>query len=145
MNRKIEKKIIIGDYFKAYEYLESCHYNYTFDNLVHDFKKTNSMQMYCFLMYAISRHETPELHLAICDFLVYDPFFCYVYPMIYWHVKRILEIEPDFIDVKVWVLVMYYQNPDCPFTDNELYEFAQAVAKKDPNNEVALEILSKTS
>lgn len=143
MNKKIEKEIINGNYFTAYEYLKSCNYNYTMANLTHDFKKISSMQMYCFLMYAISRNETPEMHLAICDFLVFDPFFCYVYPMVYWHVKRILEIAPDFIDIKVWALAMYYQSPDSPFTESELYEFAKSILKEEPDNETALEIVAK--
>jgi|GEM_PF-6309618 len=55
---------------------EVNHYVYTLERFTHDFSKVNSMKKYCYLLYVMSRNETPDIHILICDTLMFiDTFF----------------------------------------------------------------------
>ena len=120
----IEKEIRQGKYYSAYNDLNKIGYVYSIENLMHDLPHINSMEKYCFLMYAISRNETSQLHMSICELLMFDPFFHYVYPLVYWHIQKAIILSPSDYTIKEWVLDTFSSSPDSPFTDEELYDKA---------------------
>lgn len=138
----IEKEIKQGDYYSAYNNLSKIGYEYSIENLMHDLPHINSMEKYCFLMYAISRDETSKLHILICELLMFDPFFHYVYPSVYWHVQKAIILSPSDDTIKEWVLDTFSSSPDSPFTDEELYHYAQSILRSCPDNVTAQEIVS---
>ena len=49
--KEIIKNIKRGNYFEAYNELESLFYDWNIDNVMRDMKKLGSKDVYCFLMY----------------------------------------------------------------------------------------------
>lgn len=81
--------------------------------------------MYLFMMYAISQKEDAEKHVIICYVLFFGkPYIAGDDSLIYWHLKRALEISPyDPNILGNWVFGVYGANPDCPFNEEELEDF----------------------
>lgn len=123
--KKIQRMITGLDFENAYHALREEKYSFEFQNLAKDFPKVNSSVMYLFLMYAISRDESTEKHIAICNYLYFmDPYIRGADSMIRWHLLRALEISPNNQTVlRDWIFGVYDGNPDCPFTQEELAEF----------------------
>ena len=138
----IEKEIRQGKYYSAYNDLNKIGYVYSIENLMHDLPHINSMEKYCFLMYAISRNETSQLHMSICELLMFDPFFHYVYPLVYWHIQKAIILSPSDYTIKEWVLDTFSSSPDSPFTDEKLYHYAQSIIRSCPNNVTAQDIVT---
>lgn len=113
------------DFSNAYKKLCQQHYSFCFDNLSVDFKEINSMLMYQFLMYSISKEESVERHLSICNYLYFmEPHITDSDSLIKWHLLRALEISPyDKNIIDNWIFGIYNGNPDCPFSDNELKHY----------------------
>ena len=141
--KEIIKNIKKGNYFEAYNELRSLFYDWNIDNIMRDMKKLGSKDVYCFLMYAISRNETENLHKLACELLLIDPYFHFVYPLIYWHANKALIINENYIDMKVWIVNNFYNNPDSPFGEDELCEYADNIVKSGVNSNISIEILKK--
>lgn len=140
----IRNQIEKGFYQEVFEQLDRDGYIFSYETFIKKFRKVSTEICYCFLMYAISKHETVDKHMTICELLMYEPPFVVDYDsLVAWHIRQALKLSPQNTSIKEWVITVYNQSPDCPFTNQELNLFAQAVVEKDPNNEVALEILSK--
>jgi len=118
---EFRKYIDNGEYQQLYEKLEARHYAYTLENVTRDFKEVSSEKKYTYLMYAIACSETPELHLLICDMLLFtDTFFFDMYTLQKWHLKRALEISPNNVQVLQWITCTFSGHPDSPFSKEEL-------------------------
>ena len=110
------------DFDGLYRELAAEHYDYTLENFTRDFNKISSEKKFAYLHYLIANEETPELHLLVCDFLLYtDTFFFDIYPVVKWHLKRALEISPNSVEVLGWIIGIFANgNPDSPFSGEEL-------------------------
>ena len=107
--------------------LSMVSYEFSFDHLSHDFPKVNSLTMYAFLMYVISQEESPDKHLAICNYLTFmDPYILGADALIRWHLIRALELDPENQEVLRWIL-FYDGNPDCPFSQAQLEEYRRTL------------------
>lgn len=125
--KNIQKMIKCMNFTCAYQKLDELDYSFNFKNLTRDFPKINSLNMYMFLMYAISQSENVEKHLSICCYLYFmDPYINGADTLIKWHILRALEISPNNQSVfKDWVFGIYNGNPDCPFDEKELAIYRQ--------------------
>ena len=74
--------------------------------------------------------------------LMFDPFFHYVYPLVYWHIQKAIILSPSDYTIKEWVLDTFSSSPDSPFTDEELYHYAQSIIRSCPNNVTAQDIVT---
>ena len=76
--KSLDKMIKERLYAEVYEVLATDNFVYSYENLQKAFPKADSMQYYCFLMYSISKEETPEKHLAVCNLLAFgEPLLAY--------------------------------------------------------------------
>ena len=103
--------------------MRRCPKNISFDfqSLSTNIKIDNAIQMYCFLMYAISKKETAEIHLSICNYLSFmEPHITDDDSLIKWHLVRAFDISHDAEVLNNWIFGVYSGNPDCPFSNDEL-------------------------
>lgn len=129
---KFAKMLSKGEYNQLYEVLESIHFQYDLVGFACLFKKVSSEKKYAYLTYAISRAETPELHLLVCDFVLFtDTFFYDMYPVQKWHLKRALEIAPNNIKVLQWIISIFDSHPDCPFSEEEMAQYREGLSSSD--------------
>jgi len=129
-------------YCVVYEELKKMNYDYTLQNFAHDFKKVDSATKYCYLLYMIARQDSPKLRILICDALMFtDTFFDDTWTVIHWHLKQALNMEPDNIDILLWIIEILYGSPDSLFSEQEMYDFACTVILKSPEDKRAKEII----
>lgn len=138
----IEKEIRQGKYYSAYNDLNKIGYVYSIENLMHELTSYKQHGEILLFVYAISRNETSQLHMSICELLMFDPFFHYVYPLVYWHIQKAIILSPSDYTIKEWVLDTFSSSPDSPFTDEELYHYAQSIIRSCPNNVTAQDIVT---
>ena len=112
------------DFRFVYNNLRVMNYNYTLDNLEHDFSKINSTLKYCYLIYLLSNECTVKNTLLICDFLIYtDTFFYDVHPVIRMLINQAYQLFPKEKTLLEWVVINYENHPDSPFSLEELDKF----------------------
>lgn len=146
MGEKMKNRLLIkkGLYSKAYDIFESMGKMYTFDRVLDTFPKLSTKEYYCYLMYAISRNETPDKHMTLCQILMFmEPFVDDDYSMIYWHIKRVVNFFPEYIDIKIWAIDVFEGCPTSPLSDEEMYDFAKSILNFHPDCEVAIEVVKK--
>mgnify|MGYP000152226528 CR=1 FL=1 len=109
------------------------------------FPKADSMQYYCFLMYSISKEETPEKHLAVCNLLAFgEPLLDDIYTLINWHINRTLSLFPAFYTNKVVLQsILFFHCPDSPISEGLLYEYALSVLQENPDDSLSKELINE--
>lgn len=131
------------DFEKVYNELEKQKFDYSLNSIAKVFPKCDSVLLYAFLMYSISKKDTAEKHLLICDCLIYmEPYIYEATSMVYWHINYALTIASDVTKIMEWVIEVYGADPSSPFSEDEIICFAQNVFSKNPNNTVAYDLLS---
>lgn len=144
INKNINKNMSDGNYKVVYDTLKANGYVYTLEEFSHDFSKVDSIKKYCYLLYVMSVEETPEIHLLICDLLMFtDTCFFDIYPVIRWHIVQALKINSQFKNALSWAINIFYHHPDSPFSCEELYHYALLVNSIDPNDSRAKEIIGE--
>ena len=124
--KEFKRLLSEGNYSALYEKLENMHFHYELEGFTKIFKGVSSEKKYAYLTYVIARAETPDLHLLMCDFLSYtDTFFFDMYTVQKWHLERALEISPNNINVLQWIVDIFSNHPDSPFTEKEMYAYKE--------------------
>lgn len=119
-----EKMMSNGLYNALYEKLVEEKFQYFIEEFSEAFKNVASEKKYAYLTYAVAKSETPDLHLLICDLLLYtDLFFYDMYTVQKWHLKRALEISPNNKEVLQWIVDIFSNHPDSPFSLEELSDY----------------------
>lgn len=96
-------------------------YEYTIDNFEKDFAMISSLNKFIYLIYLISNENTFQNVILICDFLEYtDTFFFDIYSVIGFFIRQYLNSNPKDLKMKEWVISRYSENPDSPFTRDEI-------------------------
>ena len=68
-------------------------------------------------MYSISKEETPEKHLAVCNLLAFgEPLLDDIYTLINWHINRTLSLFPAFTPIKSFAVYIFFHCPDSPIS-----------------------------
>lgn len=128
-NKYLVKRMKKGCFKNVYEELNSAHYEYTIDAFTRDFKNVSSEMKFAYLQYLIAKEETSDIHLLLCDFLMWtDTFFFDYYPVLNWHLKRALEISPNNIKVLQWITCIFNGHPDSPFSEEELAAYNELLS-----------------
>lgn len=119
--KKIIKQWKNGNYNYVYETLKTKNYDYTLDNLVKDFSSIKSKDKSSYLIYLLSRENTPQNAILLCDALLYtDTFFFDIHPVIHLFLKQSLMLHPFEISILKWIISVYDNNPDSPFSHKEI-------------------------
>lgn len=119
-----EKMMSEGLYSALYRKLKEDKFHYVLEEFSKAFNNVASEKKYAYLMYAIAKCETPDIHLLICDLFLYtDLFFDDMYTVQKWHLKRALEISPNNKEVLQWIVDIFRNHPDSPFSVKELSDY----------------------
>lgn len=139
----LSKSIKKGDFETAYNILEERGFIYSLNNIVKTFPKCNSMLLYTFLMYAISKEDTIDKHITICECLIYiKPYIYEANSLVYWHIMHALTLEKGKSKAMSWALALFGSDPSSPFSNIELKAFAKYVIEKEPHNKIAKAFLT---
>lgn len=131
------------DFEKVFKALEAQRFDYSLDNIDKVFPNCDSILLYAFLMYSVSKKDTAEKHLSICKCLMYcEPYIHECTYMIYWHIKYALTITNQPEKIMGWVIEVFGADPSSPFSEDEILFFAKNVLIQNPNNTVAINILN---
>lgn len=131
------------DFETAFQILESRDFEYSLHNIEYIFPNCDSALLYSFLMYSVSKKDTAEKHLAICECLMYhEPYIYECTAMIYWHIQYALTITDRPERIMSWVIEVFGADPSSPFSEEEILFFAKKVLIQNPNNTVAIHILN---
>lgn len=131
------------DFETAFQILESRDFEYSLHNIEYIFPNCDSALLYSFLMYSVSKKDTAEKHLAICECLMYhEPYIYECTAMIYWHIQYALTITDRPERIMSWVIEVFGADPSSPFSEEEILFFAKKVLIHNPNNTVAIHILN---
>lgn len=114
-----------GYFQELFNKLEELNFSYYLDEFDALFQKGKAEYKYAYLTYLIARSEKPEYHILLCDMLLYTDmlFFHDRYTVQKWHLLRALEISPNNLDVLDWIIGVFNNSPDSPFTDDEMLRF----------------------
>ena len=124
MMNEYENMMSEGYYNALYGKLEDINFQYDLEEFTKIFKRVSSEKKYAYITYVIAKSETPDLHILICDFLLYtDLFFHDMYTVQKWHLKRALEISPNNKQVLQWITCTFNDNPSSPFSEEELIAY----------------------
>lgn len=131
-------------YHDVYIQLEEKKYSYTLEALCEDFSNVDELNLYCYLIYVLSKKQTCKMSLLICDYLMFlgTPFYD-IYPVIRYHLDIALLASPNNLEILNWIVSMFFEHPDSPYTDNELLNLAKNIIRAEPDNKQAKKILKK--
>ena len=130
------------DFEKVFQTLETEYFDYSLNNIEKVFPNCDSVLLYSFLMYSVSKKDSAEKHLSICKCLLYcEPYIYECTSMIYWHIKYALSISDQPEKIMSWVIEVFGADPSSPFSEDEILSFAKKVLIQNPNNTVAINIL----
>ena len=131
---------------KAFQILEDQCFEYSLNNIEKIFPNCDSVLLYSFLMYSVSKKDTAAKHLAICEYLMYcEPYIFECTSMIYWHIKYALTITNQPEKIMSWVIEVFGTDPSSPFSEEEILFFAKEVLIQNPNNTIAINILKPST
>lgn len=144
-NKYIQKQIKKGLFLNAYHQI-SDDFSFNLDNIVSCFPKLNSKDIYLFLMVAISKNETVEKYISICDDLLYiDPYINGSLSLISWHMRTALKSFPNSTTLKHWIIDTFWENPDSPFIISEIKQYAMDILNENPNDEYAQSVIKEST
>lgn len=130
------------DFETAYNMLDKQGFVYSISNVVKMFPRCDSLLLYAFLMYAVSKEDTVEKHITICECLIYiNPYIYEANSLVYWHIMHALSLGEKRIKAMSWAIEVFGSDPSSPFSNTELETFAKCVIEEEPNNKIAKTIL----
>lgn len=119
--KQIIKQWKNGNYNYVYNQLKKINYKYTLDNFERDFSKINSEKRFCYLIYLLSKENTPYNTILLCELLIYtDTFFFEIHSVIKMFIQQSLNLYPFNTVIMNWILDTYDNHPDSPFSNDEL-------------------------
>lgn len=113
----------------------------TIDRLAFD---TKDISLYTFVVSLLLKKETAELHYLASNLLAMP--FCFLeggYVASLYHARKALELDPENINYKEYLLT-FYNLPDQIMTKEEALKLAREVLKIYPDSGFALRIINET-
>lgn len=109
------------NYSFVYIQLLKKNFDYTLDNFEKYFSSIDGQNKFCYLVYLISMENTPRNAILLCEVLLYtDTFFFSIHPVIKMFLQQSLNIYPFDISIINWIVDTYDNNPDSPFSFEEI-------------------------
>lgn len=119
-----------GYYSEAYEKLLCVKEAFVQDTYSLEFfcgkhlNNVNIEKKFAYLNYALARKESVEIHIFICNYLLYgDCLFDDIHTVVNWHFRRALEISNNSPKVLREILTHYKDHPDSPFSKEEMKNY----------------------
>lgn len=128
--KNIAKLLKMHDFKTLYELLKNKDYGYSLESFDRDFKKNISSDKFSYLVYLNAREKSVKNILLLCDFLLYtDTFFYDIHPVIYDYLNQGLSMFPADKQLLKWIISIYENHPDSPFSLSELEKIKLALKK----------------
>ncbi|MBQ7670790.1 MAG: hypothetical protein IJS45_08735 [Clostridia bacterium] len=120
INKMIQKR----QFNSAYNELLKINYSYSFKSVSQDFPEIDRDTMLLYLSYALSRSESVEKYISICNLLYFEePYIEGTDSFIKWILNRALIVFPNNKIIIDWIISVFSGNPDCPFSESEMNSF----------------------
>lgn len=137
---KLNYELINGNFFEAKFWASKLTDKEMFDCLMRIAFENQNILSYVFVTYLISIDNTAELHSLASDILG-SPL-CHLngaYQGALFHARRALELDPNNIRYKEWIL-FFYEIPDRLVSREEAEKIASDILKENPSNWAAQKI-----
>lgn len=143
MKEELKKLIILGKIKEAKDIFKIIDYYEARDVILSIGYETESIIIYSFVCSMLNEGESAKLHYLASEILV-NPlcFLSGAYNAALYHARRAVELEPDDISFKEYLL-LFYNIPEKLIDKEEAIEISREVIKKNQNSKVALEILNQ--
>lgn len=145
MKKKLESLIILGNMKEAKDVFKEMNYAEARDVLLKIGYDTEGITPYSFICSLLCEKESANLHYLASEILV-NPlcFLVGVYNAALYHARRAVQLEPNDISIKEFLL-LFYNIPEKLISREEAIEIAREVVNKVPNSKAALDILSNSN
>ncbi|WP_304154146.1 hypothetical protein [Megamonas hypermegale] len=139
----LKEYILSGNFKKAKEISKSLETDELEGYLLKIGYDSDNIMVYVFLCDILNEKESADINY-LASVVLTGPF-AYLegaYGAGYYHAKKAIELDPDNIGFKEYIL-FFYIVPEHLLPKNEAISIAKEVLKKDPNNIAALNTLKK--
>ena len=134
-----------GEYSLLYKELNGDDMPYNLENICKPFKKINASGIYYFMIYSLSRRETVDRYITICEVLEYlDQFVDDNYSLMRWYISKGIDSVSDPLKLKKWIIETYYSSLCGPYEENELIIFAKDILNSEPQHKESLVLINKS-
>ena len=128
--KEIKNAIKSGNYLLAYTILYNLGYEYSIESIKRDFHDVDSINIFCFLIYLLSKENSINHVLLVCDFLTFsDTFFYDVYPVIHMILSQALTAYDYNKELLEWIVCSYDGHPESPFSQEEISAYKGMLSK----------------
>jgi len=137
----LNEDILSGNFEKASKIVSQLSLDFFTKKIVSLAYKNTSLVYYSFVQYLIAKNECADYHSIASQLL--STSLCLIkgaYTSAYFHALRAIEIEPQNIKHKEFLL-FFYKNPENVLSIEIAMKTANEILAKDPENEVAQEVL----
>ncbi len=133
-----------GEYSLLYKELNGDGMLYNLENICKPFKKVAAREIYYYMIYSLSRRETSDRYITICEVLEYlDQFVDDNYSLIRWYISKGIESIGEPLELKKWIIETYFSSPCGPYKEDELLIFAKDILCAEPHHKESLTLLGK--
>lgn len=142
MKEKLESLIISGYIEEAKDVYSKMDKAEARDVLLKIGYDTESITPYSFICSLLCEKESANLHYLASEILV-NPlcFLVGAYNVALYHARRALQLEPDDISIKEYLL-LFYNIPERLISKEEAIEIAKDVLNINPYSKIALNVLN---
>ena len=135
--------ILLGDFEKAKEIASQLDTDSLRDTLFLLAYDNGNIATYGFISYLLLEEETSELHyIASYLFSMALNHIKGAYQTSFHHAKKAAELSPNDMSYKEYLL-FFNAIPDKLLGNEEAFEIANEILKNEPNNKVALSVISE--
>jgi len=139
--KALNEYIISGNFEKACKIVDELSLDFFTKKLLSLAYKNTSLVYYSFVQYLIAKNECADFHSIASQLL--STSLCVLkgaYASAYFHALRAIEIEPENMKHKEFLL-FFYKNPENVLPAAKAMETATEILAKDPENKIAQEVL----
>ena len=142
---RYDKMLKQGEYSLLYKELNGDDMLYNLKNVCSPFRKVNASGIYYYMIYSLSRRETSDRYITICEVLEYlDQFVDDNYSLIRWYISKGIDSVREPLKLKKWIIETYYSSPCGPYEEGELMIFAKDILCDEPQHKESLALLNKS-
>ncbi|MDI2588563.1 hypothetical protein OR571_15940 [Psychrobacillus sp. NEAU-3TGS] len=142
---KFNDAILLGDFVKAKELASQMDMDSLRETLFLLAYENHNIATYGFISYLLLEEETSEFHyIASYLFSMALNHLEGAYQTAFYHAKKATDLSPNDMSYKEYMLFLN-TIPDKLLEDEEASEIANVILNNEPNNKVAVSVISETT
>lgn len=141
MIKNLRTLILSGQFLKAQEVASQMSFKDMENLLLELAYETESIALYSFVFSLLIETENSDLHYLASELLTQP--LCHIegaYQAGYFHAKKAIELSPDDIQLQEYLL-LFYEIPESLLSKEEAVILAHKILVRNPNSQVALNLL----